>query len=562
MFDSVRVRLTLWYTGVLAFVLICLSVGTYYLVARTTERRTFISLAEISQGFLTTLESEYKDQLDGKAPDALRAAAEESVMEFQLRDHRFAVLDSAGNVLAQNQALPAPREPAGAASPQLIPDEVLRNLVAGTAGQPRRLQDVTLGEEHFRARVLEAEVGGSQISIVTLESLERERELLEDIRTTLLWVIPIALVIASAGGYFLARKSLAPVVGMSDKAALIGAQNLHERLPVPNQRDELGYLASTFNGLLERLDRAFEQQRRFMADASHELRSPVAIIRGEAEVALSQPRAPEEYRESLVIALDEARRLSQIVDDLFTLARADAGEYPLRPRDFYLEELTADCVRAARTMAAARGITLSYEPDGEMPIRADESLLRRLTMNLLDNAIKFTPEGGRIGVACARAGGQYSLKVRDSGPGVPAEAWEKIFDRFFRLDPARTPAVRVNSGQKGDGQIISNEAILNPAISSHPNSGRADSERASSGNAKSSTESATPATVGAGLGLAIARWIAEEHHGRLTLEQSDASGSVFVAYLPANGAGAAAISPANGGSLAAEPATAKRKSTS
>src|SRR5947209_17681141 len=304
MFDSVRVRLTLWYTGVLALVLIGLSAGTYWLVARTTERRTFISLAEISQGFLTTLQSEYKDQLKERAGlEALHAAAQESVDEFRLRDHRFAVLDSAGNVLAENQALPAPREPAGAASQREIPGEVLRNLVAGTAGAPRRLQDLTLGDEHFRARVLEAEVGASPVTVVAMESLERERELLQDIRATLLWVIPLTLVIASAGGYFLARKSLAPVVGMSEKAALIGAQNLHERLPVQNPLDELGDLANTFNGLLERLDRAFEQQRRFMADASHELRSPVAIIRGEAEVALSQPRQPEEYRESLAIAL-------------------------------------------------------------------------------------------------------------------------------------------------------------------------------------------------------------------------------------------------------------------
>lgn len=494
MFDSVRVRLTLWYTGVLAFVLVCLSLGTYWLVARTTDRRIFISLAEISQGFLTTLQSEYKDQLkENPGSDALRAAAQESVEEFRLRDHRFAVLDSDGNVLAENQALPGPRDPARRAEQPEIPGLVLRDLVAGTAGEPRRLQDLTLGGEHFRARVLQAEVGGSPVSIVTLQSLEAERGLLGDIRATLFWVVPMALLIASAGGYFLARKSLAPVVAMSEKAALIGAQNLHERLPVQTPRDELGYLAGTFNGLLERLDRSFEQQRRFMADASHELRSPVAIIRGEAEVALSQPRPPEEYRVSLAIALDEARRLSQIVDDLFTLARADAGEYPLRPRDFYLEELAADCVRAARTMAAARQIALRYEPDGEMPIHADEALLRRLTMNLLDNAVKYTPPGGKITLACARAGGEYSLSVRDTGPGIPSEARERIFERFFRLDPARSASPNANAGER----------------------------------------------AGAGLGLAIARWIAEAHHGRLVLAQSDASGSTFAAFFPANGAASA-----------------------
>src|SRR5690242_12832488 len=215
MFDSVRFRLTLWYTGVLALVLACLSLGTYWLVRRTTERRTFISLAEISEGFLTTLQAEYKDQLnENSGGDPLRAAAQESIEEFRLRDHRFAVLDSAGNVLAENQALPAPRAPAEAATQPEISADVLRDIIAGTAGAPRRLQDLMVGREHFRARVLQAEVGGSTVSIVSMESLERERELLQDILTTLLWVIPITLLIASAGGYFLPRKTLAPVVAM------------------------------------------------------------------------------------------------------------------------------------------------------------------------------------------------------------------------------------------------------------------------------------------------------------------------------------------------------------
>jgi heavy metal sensor kinase len=523
MFDSVRVRLTLWYTGVLALLLIFLSAGTYWLVALTVDRRTFVALAEISQGFLATLQSEYKNQLkETSGVEALRAAASAAANEFRLRDHRFAVLDSTGSVLAENQALSGP-PPDGFLSAAEIPGEVLRRLagrnqavtdrgtqpeipgdvllrlIAGTAGAPRRLQDFRVGSEHFRVRVLQGDVGGSTVSIVTLQSVEADLLLLEDIRRTLYWMIPVMLAIASAGGYFLARKSLAPVVAMSEKAAHMGAQNLQERLPVQNPRDELGRLASTFNGLLERVNRSLEQQRRFMADASHELRSPVSIIRGEAEVALSQARRPEEYRESLAISLEEARRLSQIVDDLFTLARADAGQYPLYPRDFYFEELAGDCVRAARSIAAARGTTLSYEPHSEMPIHADETLLRRLTMNLLDNAIKYTPEGGNINVACQRAGSEYSLTVRDSGPGIPAEAQEKIFERFFRLDPARTQ----------------NRSALGAA------------------------ETDAPAMTGAGLGLAIARWIAEAHHGRLVLVQSDASGSMFAAFLPADGAAAA-----------------------
>ncbi len=514
MFDSVRVRLTLWYTGVLALVLVCVASGMYWVLERAMARRTDASLAETSDGFVSTLRAEYNDQLkENPGGDALAAAARESVEEFRLRDHRFAVLDSKGSLLAESEPLPGRgvRERRDAVYPQTVPD------LAGDAwlrirreSGNRGLGDIALGGVHFRTRVTEADVGTSPpATVIALESLELQREFMDDIRTTLLWVIPAA---------------------MSETAAQIGAQNLHRRLPVQNARDELGYLAGTFNGLLERLDRSFEQQRRLMADASHELRSPVAIIRGEAEVALSKARTSEEYRESLAIALDEARRLSQIVDDLLTLARADAGEYPLRARDFYLEEVAGDCVRAARSMAAARAIALSYEPSGgEMPIHADEALLRRMVMNLLDNAIKYTPEGGKVVLACTRAGEEYLLSVRDTGPGIPAEAREKIFERFFRLDPARTPATRVAGHTGGAGGAPNAGAKL--STESEP-------AQAQTAGAPARTEAAAARASGAGLGLAIARWIAEAHHGRLALVHSDACGSVFTAHLPAKSAGA------------------------
>ena len=204
------------------------------------------------------------------------------------------------------------------------------------------------------------------------------------------------MILASVGGYFLARKSLAPVVGMSAQAGRISAANLHERLPVKNERDELGQLATSFNDLLNRLDESFERQRRFMSDASHELRTPVAILRGEAEVALSRKdRSVEEYRESLTVLHAEARRLTQIVGDLFTLTRADAGQYPISVNDFYLDELVADRVHSARTLALAKNISLTTDAHGELLIHADENLLRRMILNLIDNAVKYTPKDGK-----------------------------------------------------------------------------------------------------------------------------------------------------------------------
>ncbi|HEX8881382.1 MAG TPA: HAMP domain-containing sensor histidine kinase, partial [Candidatus Acidoferrum sp.] len=178
----------------------------------------------------------------------------------------------------------------------------------------------------------------------------------------------------------------------------------------------------------------------------------------------------------------EAERLTRIVEDLFTLTRADAGQYPLQARDLYLDELIAECVHSARTLAQAKKISLTFDQAPESPIRADESLLRRMLLNLLDNAIKYTPDFGRVTVACRRSGQEYAVSIADTGMGIPAELRPRIFERFFRADKAR-------SRSESDGG-------------------------------------------GAGLGLAISRWIAEAHQGRLELTRSDSAGSTFTAYLP------------------------------
>jgi len=200
--------------------------------------------------------------------------------------------------------------------------------------------------------------GGKTYILVILQSLHPQEEMLEEVTSTFAWVIPIAIVLASVGGYFLARKSLAPVVAMSRQAGRIGAANLHERLEVQNDRDELGHLARSFNSLLDRLSQSFERQQRFMADASHELRTPVAILRGEAEVALSQQsRSLEEYRDSLGVLHQEAERLTHIVEDLFTLTRADAGQYPLQPRDFIsMNSSPSVCIRPGRWRSQKRSL--------------------------------------------------------------------------------------------------------------------------------------------------------------------------------------------------------------
>ncbi|HYL87108.1 MAG TPA: ATP-binding protein [Candidatus Angelobacter sp.] len=487
MLDSVRARLTLWYTVVLVVVLAALALITGFVFLRSVERRMDADLSELSDAFLVTVRAEMEDQ---NAPDPFKVAVEVAIAEHHFRDHVYAIVDANGKVIMSSLAdLPA-NPPRNSPPPDLLESASFQKFLSAAAREDRYFGKVDGRRNGYRAFARRFSARGNNYALVILRSLHPQEEMLEEVTATFAWVIPIAILLASGGGYFLARKSLAPVVAMSSQAGRIGAANLHERLAIQNERDELGHLASSFNSLLDRLSESFERQRRFMADASHELRTPVAILRGEAEVALSQQqRSLEEYRESLSVLHHEAERLTHIVEDLFTLTRADAGQYPLQPRDFYLEELIGECVHSARTLALGKKISLTFDGAAESPIHADESLLRRMILNLLDNAIKYTSEGGHVTITCERQGDVYALCVTDTGAGIPAELQPRIFERFFRADKARSR--------------------------SESNGG------------------------GAGLGLAISRWIAEAHQGRLELTRSDDTGSTFTAYLPANSGNAA-----------------------
>jgi len=322
--------------------------------------------------------------------------------------------------------------------------------------------------------------------IAVSQTIDPLAEELEFLRSIFLTAVPLALLLAALGGWFLARKSLRPVVAMSESARRISAERLEQRLPVANARDELGRLASTFNELLARLQESFVLQRQFMADASHELRTPLQVMRTAAEVTLEQScREESEYREALAIINEQTRRLAKIVEDLFTLARADAGQRNLEPRDFYLDELVLEAARAAAVLAARKQVTVEFSQANEAPFRGDESLLRQMLLNLLDNAIKHTPAGGRVMLRLERVEADYFVTVADTGLGIPAEAQPHIFERFYRADKAR---LREANGT-GNG--------------------------------------------GAGLGLSIARYIAEAHDGSLMLQHSSQTGSAFRVFLPA-----------------------------
>jgi two-component system, OmpR family, sensor kinase len=480
MLDSVRVRLTLWYSAVLALVLLALAGAMYLLLARNATRSTDSNLSELADAFLTTVDAELES--DTSLPGLVQASRE-AIAEHRFRDDAFVVLNPDSNIVITSEDSPG-NDGARREFPRAIfASESFRRFVQDAERGRHAFGNVRGGRDGYRGVVRGFAVGSNEFTLVVLQSLHRQQEMFQGIVRMFAIVIPLAVILATAGGYFLAKKSLAPVVAMSTQAGQISASNLHERLKIRNESDELGHLAKSFNELLSRLDSSFEQQHRFMADASHELRTPVAILRGEAEVSLSRDvRPPEEYRESLAIIGSEAGRLSQIVEDLFTLARADAGQHPLVKREFYLDELVAEAVHSARALALDKEIALVCESCEECPFFGDEELLRRMVMNLISNAIKYTPRGGNASVACRAAGDCYELTVADSGHGIAIELQGRVFDRFFRVDTARS---------------------------------RSDGDHG-----------------GAGLGLSIARWIAEAHRGSLELTRSDANGSVFSAFLP------------------------------
>jgi signal transduction histidine kinase len=271
---------------------------------------------------------------------------------------------------------------------------------------------------------------------------------------------------------------------MSAKARDIGATNLSERIEVVEPRDELGELAGTLNDLLARLDQSFSTQRRFMADASHELRSPVAILQGELDVTLSRDdRNAADYRDSLEVMRRSVRRLTRIVRDLFLLARSDAGDVPLKREPLYIGEVVAQTVRGYRTVAAERHVALVADCDTQLVVEGDDDLLQRMVGNVVENAIRHAPDETTVRIRCSAASGLARVEVEDSGAGVPEPLREKIFERFFRADESR-PVTTLQAGS------------------------------------------------GAGLGLPIARWIASAHDGALWLERSDAGGSLFVITMP------------------------------
>lgn len=295
-----------------------------------------------------------------------------------------------------------------------------------------------------------------------------------------LLAMPIVLTIAGLGGYLLARRTLAPLGDMAVRAEQITSDRLYERLPTGEVEDELGHLARVFNELLERLEQSFERLRRFTSDASHELRTPLTSIRSVGEVALQKDVSREEYRDTIGSMLEEANRLTELVENLLTISRADAGSIRLHPTVFPAVSLAREAVGLVEVLAEEKGQQIDVQGDESLSLNADRVLIRQAIVNIVHNAVKYSPLGGPISVRVHHEpAGSICVDVVDSGPGIAPEHTTKIFDRFYRVDESRS---------------------RDPG--------------------------------GAGLGLSIAQWAVRLHRGDIQLLITQKTGCTFRICLP------------------------------
>lgn len=313
----------------------------------------------------------------------------------------------------------------------------------------RKVQLTTIQENGLPWRVLsmpyESRSGRKGI-IRLMENLGDIEETLRSLRLALLLMTPAGIVLAAVGGFWLSGKALAPVDQITRRAREIEASNLDQRLPEPRSNDEIGRLVDTLNHMFGRLETSFEAMKRFTADASHELRTPLATLRNTIDVTLDRPRSIEEQRVAMESIGEEVGRLHAIVEDLLLLARADAGRLVMRREPIDLSQLASALAATYEARTLERGIELRIETPTPGLVLGDERWLFQAVGNLLDNALKFTPGGGRIDLEVKVEAGKANLAVSDTGPGIPEGSIERIFERFYQTESSRNRAGNSGAG--------------------------------------------------------------------------------------------------------------------
>ena len=459
---SIRTRLTLWYGALLLAILAGMGVLSYRVLAWSLVRDVDVSIRAVAEVIRATGQAR-TGFLINPAPEELR-----EILGSRFLDTFFQLLDPEGEPGRRSLRLSGPLP---------LSADAKRNAALGR----ETFETVVLPpEEHVRLVTLPVRREGRPAGLVQVGmTLTAVDAALFRYLQILLALLPIGLALAVAGGAWIARRALAPVRAMARQAREITAENLTRRVPRRGAEDELDYLADTLNVVLARLEAAFAELRRFTADAAHELRTPLTALKGGLEVALRHPRSAETYEHTLRGSLDEVNWLIRLAEDLLLLSRATAGAGLARAR-VELEPLLLDGLDVGLRLADGTGVMVGAGAVERAAVLGDAPALRRLLLILVENAVKYTPEGGLVELSLTRAGDEVCLAVRDTGIGIDRADAARVFEPFVRLDDARSRE-----------------------------------------------------TGGAGLGLAIARSIAVAHGGRITLDSAPKEGSVFTVHLPA-----------------------------
>jgi heavy metal sensor kinase len=453
---SIRLQLTAWYGAVLIVLVAILGGLVYELLATNLRHEVERQLAARTAEIRTTIKG------DEDNPKFQDMAGPGELLLFY---------DPGGALAASNN---------GPYGPAVVP------AWAKQGGSQGAYSAITLpdGRWLLYAVAMADEDHPTQVSrLVVGRSLEPMYAMLQQTLSTFAVAGPLLVLFACIGGYFLAGRALAPVAAITHTAQRIRAEGLGPgtRIGMPVRHDELGELTATLDAMLTQLEAAFMRERRFTSDAAHELRTPLAVVQTETSIALARPRAPQEYRRVLSVVEGETARMGRLVTNLLVLARADAGQHLLTWNLVRLDELCNTVANQMAALAGERGITLTTRPAGEMTVLGDEIWLTQMLVNFVDNAIKYTPPGGRVRIELTAAPAQAIIRVEDNGAGIAADELPYIFDRFYRADPARN---------RDD-----------PA-------------------------------AGFGLGLAICNWVAHAHGGTLEVVSRLDQGTCFLIRLP------------------------------
>jgi heavy metal sensor kinase len=451
-----RLRLTLWYTLSLGLILLLFSAFLYVQVRRSLITQIDVALQlAANQAFINVGEGEgqlvFQNIEDN--PGAMRRLNDDFVIQLLTPEGTI------GGTLSSDPDVPQFAAQASG----------FRTLSA--MGEPWRIysQAVTVGSQNGRLQVA--------------QELEPVLQTLANLQTQILLGLALALFLAGWGGFFLASRALQPIDQITRTAQAISASDLSQRIQYVGPADEVGRLAHTFDTMLDRLQAAFVRERRFTGDAAHELRTPLTALKGRIGVTLSQPRQTAVYTETLQEMEQQVDRLIRLSHDLLLIARLDQGQLRLQMEKIEVADLVGAVVEQVRPLAATKSLTLTENIPPGLTIQGDLDLLIRLFLNLLDNAIKYTPEGGQVAVTARQSATQVAISVSDTGAGITAVHLPHLFERFYRVEDDRSRA---------------------------------------GGNGES----------GAGLGLAIAYEIARAHGGDLTVQSDAGQGATFTVQLP------------------------------